>query len=961
MIFRLLIIFYLIGIVSFTLYSQTNRIDSLKLELESATDTTHINILNQIAADLVYKDFDEAKKYATEALNISDSLGYVKGRAFSIWNLALADAHRENNEKTIDLLSTCLKLFIELDYKVYVAGSYHMIGAILSKQGLFSQSLEYQFKGLEVNEEYGNPQYLSASLRHIGNVYRLFDDYNKALEFYIKSLKLVENKKHTITLARILESIGSTYSVSGNFKESLKYHKRSASIAQELNSYFDLAIAENQIGYVYNNLNLPQVAIPYLERSINSFKEFKSSQALATSYSNLSDSYKRLEYFEVAKKFAILSYEAAKESGLPVQVDILDNLYKIYEKSGDYKNALKYQGEYLAAKDSIYNDKSKRDLARAEITYEFEQKQKLEDANRERDIFILFSGIGFLLIIVIAGIFYTRTLGRKNKLISEQKEKLEELDKIKSNFFANISHEFRTPLTLILSPIRSLRKSMKDDEHKNELLLVETNANKLLRFVNQLLALSKFESGEMAKNLQRIDLVDYIKFITESFVTLAKRDSIEYNQTFQLQHLVTDFYPDHLEQLIFNILSNAFKFTKKNESISVKLTVANPAGQLADENEVLTSENISIKIIVNDTGIGIEKENLDRIFDRFYQVEQSTTRGYEGTGIGLSLVKELVEFYNGNINIESEVGKGTEVTVSIPLGKIYSINETIQTDQDHITIKSEEKQIAESEVYNVTEHNVDDSIKNENVVLIVEDSNELRIHITKMLGKDFKVIEAENGEDGFEIAIENVPDLIISDIMMPKMDGNEMSRRLKSDQRTSHIPIILLTAKAAIEDKIEGLETGAIDYITKPFDSDELKIKISNQIEIRKELHNKFKSENLIKLSEIEVTSIEEKFLQKAVKIVEENIENENFSVEDLASEIGLSRVQLHRKISALTNKPTTYFIRSIRLERAAQLIEKGAGNVTEVAYMVGFNSQSYFTKRFVEHFGKSPSEFQKQ
>jgi signal transduction histidine kinase/ligand-binding sensor domain-containing protein/DNA-binding response OmpR family regulator len=568
----------------------------------------------------------------------------------------------------------------------------------------------------------------------------------------------------------------------------------------------------------------------------------------------------------------------------------------------------------------------------------------------------------FTLAVII--FFVNRILTQRIKMQEQLKYdhleviRLKELDEFKSNFFANISHEFRTPLTLIINPLKNAANKINEPEIKAELGLVDKYANKLLQMVNQILDLSKLEAGKMTKSLKVGDLARFINIAASSFDSLAANRGIEYQKIFATESIIANFNANHIEKILNNVLSNAFKFTQNGGKITLLLEeFSSSANKIKNSNG---DNKSTCKIIVRDTGDGISPEAMPHIFDRFYQEESSIKRRYEGTGIGLSLVKELIEFYDGSVTVKSEIGWGTEIKLILPLDKIYSEKEE-QIVLDYIPELSQDLIV---EYEDDRDEGIVLDTNNEyrgdkNIVLVVEDNKDLRAHICKALKEKYVVIEAGNGSQGLKAAEENIPDLIISDVMMPEMDGLELTQKLKTDQKTSHVPIILLTAKSDIEDKLTGLKLGADEYLSKPFNEDELLIRIENLIQIRTNLQSQFRSGDAF-VAIANLPTLDDIFFKKAKSVVEENIDNEQFSVEDLASELAMSRVQFHRKIKALTNQSTTYFIRTIRLERAKKLLQLGNYNVTEVAYMVGFSSQSYFTKSFQKHFSQAPSDYQK-
>jgi signal transduction histidine kinase/ligand-binding sensor domain-containing protein/DNA-binding response OmpR family regulator len=548
-------------------------------------------------------------------------------------------------------------------------------------------------------------------------------------------------------------------------------------------------------------------------------------------------------------------------------------------------------------------------------------------------------------------------------------EKLHEVDEIKSRFFTNISHEFRTPLTLILGPVKQVIEKLNDGKMKDDLSMVHRNANKLLGLVTQLLDISKLESGNMKLQTIPQNIIPLLKALVLSFTSYAERKRITLKFNSSEDEIIVYIDTDKIEKIITNILSNAFKFTPDGGTIAVTLKT--------DER------NLNISTI--DTGVGIPKEKISKIFDRFYQVDGSHTREQEGTGIGLSLTKELVELHRGKIEIESEEGKVTTVTISIPLGKEHlkpeEILEPVKVAEGPSGFadkaseprqRRDEVSFAPKKSIYVDETKTDLSVDKagkfdlnlitdteKQLLLIVEDNSDVRNYIKDNLIKDYRILEAIDGEDGWNKSIEQTPDLIVIDVMMPKMDGFQLCKKLKTDERTSHIPVILLTAKAAKEDKLEGYETGADAYMMKPFEPDELRARIRNLIEQRKRLHEHFQKQGVFELNQTKITSVDKKFLQKAFDRITDHISDSSFSVELLVEGLAISRSVLHRKILSLTGETPGELIRRIRLNKAADLIKQKFGNLSEIALEVGFNNPAYFSESFKKQFGVAPSQFQ--
>ena len=574
--------------------------------------------------------------------------------------------------------------------------------------------------------------------------------------------------------------------------------------------------------------------------------------------------------------------------------------------------------------------------------------------------------LAFIVIIYSIIHYYLRRQRLLQTLAIEQIEaqKLKELDSMKSRFFANISHEFRTPLTLILGPLQKLIGKTTDDNDKQELSLMQRNARRLRELINQLLNLSKLEAGKMSLQAKKQNIVSLVRNYIQSFESLARQKKI--SLTFIADEEEIDVYIDlnKIEQVLNNLLSNAFKFTNDGGKITVTVTPLNPPSRGDTPLTPPLKKGVGgiqgVSITISDTGTGIPPEKLEHIFDRFYQADDSKSRHYEGTGIGLALAKELVELHHGQITVESKERKGTTFTILLLLGKDHlKPDEIIEgTDLETNLVVGQE-----NETYtDLPEHEqtLSEEENGQPVMLIVEDNTDMRKYIAGYFKNDYRIIEAGNGKAGVEKAVEHIPDIIISDVMMPVMDGYGLCEKVKTDERTSHIPVILLTARAAKESRLEGLGTGADDFITKPFDGDELQVRVKNLIEQRRKLSEYYRKEFEIIREDLKESALtmDEKFLNKVKTVVEKNLSNPEYGVEEFASDMALSRFQLHRKLSALLNQSTTEFIRTIRLNFAIGLLKKRTGTISEIAYDAGFNNPTYFSISFKKQFGVSPSEY---
>jgi signal transduction histidine kinase/CheY-like chemotaxis protein/ligand-binding sensor domain-containing protein len=569
----------------------------------------------------------------------------------------------------------------------------------------------------------------------------------------------------------------------------------------------------------------------------------------------------------------------------------------------------------------------------------------------------------------------TAELNRKNQQLEEQSAKLKELDKAKSRFFANISHEFRTPLTLIMGPLEHMITRSRSKEQKEHLNVMLRNSQRLLTLINQLLDLSRLDSGKMKLQAAPQDIVPFLKGILDSFRIVVDLNKLEQEFIAEKQHITLYFDAEKLEEVIGNLLTNAVKFTPSGGKISVKVTVSG-AGRVK-EKQYLSG---FLEISVSDTGIGIPNDRLAHIFDRFYQAEGLDMRGlkHKGSGIGLALTRELVELHHGRIDVHSRESKGTEFIILLPLGnrhlkphEMVSASQAAALSQEpddayniSATYLAEKKKI-ESMADGIDIEEKDEmgetgvGARGKNVILVVEDHTEVRDYIRGSFEPGYRVVEAVNGREGINKARDIIPDLIISDIMMPVVDGYDLCRQLKNHIDTCHIPIVLLTAKAAEEDVVHGLEVGADDYITKPFNTKILCARIKNLIDLRYHLQMKIQRQKMLMPDEISVSSMDEGFLKEFQDVIEKNLSEPDLNIDHLCDRLYMSRATLFRKVQALTGQTPIQFIQSYRLQRAAQLLKTNFGNVTEVAFEVGFSSPAYFTKRFKEKFHQLPSTFQ--
>lgn len=548
-------------------------------------------------------------------------------------------------------------------------------------------------------------------------------------------------------------------------------------------------------------------------------------------------------------------------------------------------------------------------------------------------------------------LWLTRYLGLRQAALKNQltvtslaRKQENQLSDFKERLFTNISHEFRTPLTLILGPLDDLlqRKKLETPVQKS-LRLIQKQSKRMLRMVNQLLDFQKAEAGSIKLSLQPGEIVSFCHEIYTGFAEEANRRSINYTFDATDKYLSCTFDHNKLEIIVFNVLSNAFKFTPNGESISISI-------RKIDDQQC--------KIIVTDSGRGIPANEIDHIFDRFYRGKENDVTTISGTGIGLSFVKELTELHGGSIEAKSNGIKGSVFTITLPQMGIVETNFSIAqgplsfVNQQNVTTLNSAAMTEISEPI-ITE-------QEQPIILVVEDEGDIQQYIYEILSPSFKVISAMNGKEGVEKALESIPDLIVSDIMMPEMDGIELCRALKSNKDTSHIPIILLTALSDMAHHVQGIREGADVYLPKPFNSQLLLVHIHNLISSRNKLKELYARKVFLGSTNFEIKTFEEEFLYKLMKLVEENISNSSLSNDELANLLFMSKSTFYRKLKALTGMSGNEFIRTARLNYAVKLLESGNYSVTEAAFEAGFNDIKYFRKRFQEQFGVTPSDYKK-
>src|SRR5688572_20974997 len=650
---------------------------------------------------------------------------------------------------------------------------------------------------------------------------------------------------------------------------------------------------------------------------------------------------------------ATILYPTGGEEAIQTAFNILEN--KPYQKETELSTTIidstnvrimRLQNEKLLAQQEDIDERQKKIEEQIAIT-------------ENQTNIILAISITLALALIFGGIlfYYLQENKKINKKLAIQKEeianqrnqlielaaKMKEATDAKFNFFTNISHELRTPLTLIMGPLEDSFSSPRlHFTIKNNLDFIQRNSMRLLRLINQLMDFRKIEEGKMKLHASENNISAFVTDITNAFRDIARKKSISYNVISKVQDLSLWFDVNMLDKVLFNLLSNAFKFTGENGVINVSI----------DKN----AEGSMALIKVADTGIGMSMEDAEHAFELFYQGHSSTFRG---SGLGLSLSKELINLHQGTITVKSEKNKGTTFEIQLPIGKSHLQPDEILSEKPSLISTYEDIKIFTTDMEPVVLQNEPNDVsQRENSILIIEDNNDLRAFLKKRLGDAYEIHEAENGETGIAHAFDIVPDLIISDILLPGQNGLQITETLKQDIRTSHIPVILLTAKGSMSEQIAGIKSQADAFIVKPFNLEYLEETIKNLLKNRAVLREHFSSELPTETRSNSSNKIDRKFITEFTAIVENNISNEEFSVDDICRKIGISRVQLYRKVKALIGYNVNDYILTVRLKKAKFLLTNEDLSISEVAFKVGFASQGYFSTVFKSKFGVTPSEF---
>lgn len=813
----------------------------------------------------------------------------------------------------LDRLNTALLNAEQTGDSASLSKVFHRVATIHAAMGQHQLSLTESRKSLAINLAMGQPLAVSVNYNAMGSSFVDLGELDSARVYFSKSLKIKEQLKDLKGIGSVLNNMALMEVDAKNFAEADALLNRCIAIGKKTGVSSLITMAQINQGYCALKKGNPDQAISLL------LSAMKNPEV---------------------------------QRNLTYHIEVASNLASAYAEIGDFASAYRYKEEFLAITDSM----RKQDMATKVLALqnEIEEQRHRRDVDalnalsaaqevqiRNRQTLILVLGVLVLLVFAVALLLWLRY-----RIRTREHDRLNALNQLKSRFFSNISHEFKTPLSLILGPLDKLMASTEPGSEERVLYaLMQRNARQLLDLNNQLLDLARLESGKMQLRSSEIHWQHSLRGIASAFLPDALRREVSLDIQVMGDDVEALADRNAVEKILNNLLSNALKHTPGGGSIHFSATLVQ-AEEDADPETAGEWRGTHALLTVSDSGKGIPQDDLDRIFDRFYQVESDRQAGTPGTGIGLALVRELVQLMDGEIQVQSSVGTGTTFNVRLPLQVRPSSGQPLPTpDPDEQNMPSAAELGALPRL------------------LIVEDNEEMRDYMRREFAIAFDVVVAENGLIGLEKAVDETPDIIISDLMMPEMDGIALCAAIKSSPATSHVPFILLTALGSVEDRVRGLEEGADDYLQKPFHTGELMARARNLIEQRRALRRLWTqpTTDSADLPASSLNRLDQEFLERAMATTREHMADPEYSVETFAREMHMSRPQLFRKIKALTDQNLSEFIRTVRLREAGRLFAENFGNVTEVLYAVGFNNSSYFSKCFREMYGMAPSDYAEQ
>jgi signal transduction histidine kinase/DNA-binding response OmpR family regulator/tetratricopeptide (TPR) repeat protein len=797
------------------------------------------------------------------------------------------------------------------------ARAYSIKGEVYQKKADFEASIHCYLKSISLGEKKKYLGVLGSAYNGLGITYYMMNNLAQA-EYYIrKALQIKMRQKDYMYYSIIASNLAALLVHKGKEVEALELLKKSEKIAIQTNLNHYLPNIYNSIGAIFYQMKDAQdSALYYYQKCIALAETHSIQQNMVTGYHNLGHlQLKKKQYDAALRNLKIAEKLAYAMNAKPLMLQNSQTLADTYEATGKSAQALEYRKKELELRKHIFDSEKQKNIEELQIQYETAEKDRINQEQEKKlleselkskkasiSFYVLFFSTLFVMVsvLVVVYYFYQRRLTR------------EKINREKIRIFENVVHDIRTPLTLIHGPLQELKSKFKSENRElNYFELINRNSEKLMRMVNELLDVSKIDKGKYQISWTDGNLEEYLKTLIQDFEHEAREKEILLIQKLDIPNSSFHFPKDVLGKIVFNLISNALKYGPHNSEIHIESHI----------------EQNTLKFRVTDSGRGISLKEQAKIFERFYRLKEH--QNLPGTGIGLAVVKEFVELIGGTIRVESEINRGACFEITLPIKKSQVLEEPKPKDNDPSKMQ----------------------------LLVCDDDADILTFIRSMLENDFVIHTASNGLAAIKVIEENAPDVILSDVIMPELDGIELLEKIKSDSLLQSIPVVLFSAKSALESRLKGLRAGADYYLPKPFNPEELRLILRNITNKIEKTRSEFAAQKNKKKPFSERLQSDNEYVNKALKFVIENIDNSAYSVNELAADMCISRSQLHRKLALYTGNSSTQFIRMIRLEKAKDLLESNFGNVEEVAFACGFSSRSYFSSSFTEYFGKAPTE----
>lgn len=844
----------------------------------------------------------------------------------SVYRLGQSYLNQGESDLATEQFELCQKYAIERMDTFVVAATYDALASVMSQIGDREGAIAYYLKSIRVLEKLGKNSGLAQAYINMGVAYFELDDLEKAMESRKNGTTYAELTGNPYLINKARLAVAGSYNSFDQPDSALHLLLPTVIYFESENNLRFLNGTYNELGITYSNLGKPDSAIMYYEKSIALLKGHGYSFALPGTLVNYGHVLNKTGKYSEAVQACQEALPIVRTLSYPsLESEICGCLYANFKAVNQTDSALHYYELQLMLEDSINNVEIQKSILEEEMESSFSQEKEviIADANaviaEEKSLRMVWVIGAFILLAALVILYLAfRQKQKSNAIIQREKHYLD-------NLLHNLVHEFRTPLTLIKGPTEELLK--KDSENKL-LKLVDKNSDQMLSLVNQVLDFAKIKAGRLEVKNEITNLHLFTNDTIALFEPIAREKKVTLSNDVQNKKSSIKVDGDKLFKIISNLLTNAIKYSNDGAKVVLKTNVIN--GFLIVE--------------VSDTGIGISTVDQEKVFDKFYQVDATITRKGEGTGLGLAFVKELVQLMNGEISLTSKLGQGTNVQVKLPVKMVEDYTESTSA-----------LGVVQEEIQTLKRTDTIDTTTNKSKILVVEDNSDLQDFLNQILtAEGYEVHSAMNGLLGVEKALEIIPDLVISDVMMPEMDGYQVVQQLKNNFATEHIPIVILTAKASFDSMIEGLGSGADDYLSKPFKSQELILRVTNQIKRQQILQQKY-----LQSGDTEVPVVKHALIEKIEEITKADLTTQ-LSVEELAEKCALSRSQLHRKVKFITGLSTTGLLTKIRLDLALDDLQKTDLTVSEIAYNYGYNDPAHFTKLFKKEFSKTPSEARK-